>query len=81
MREHIDNARCWVEFDDEKKEFFGRDLTDHYNDPAFYNKTKRSYRKAKEALLKEFNQNTTMHNAMNILGANGIMCHSWCMVD
>lgn len=75
------NKYCFVEYDEENKKFHGGDLTDHYNEPRFYNTTKRSHKKAATALIKTFNNSTTMHDAINILEDNGIRCHSWCSMD
>ena len=78
---YLSNDYCNIEYRDEVKEFFGRDLTDNWNDPAFYNRTKRSYRKAKEALIASFTEKTTMNDVMTLMRGNGIRCHYWCMVD
>lgn len=52
-----------------------------YNLPAFYNTTKRSTKKACEALQKDFSESTTYHQAINILIANGVAIRSYCMMD
>lgn len=76
----LKNFKCMVELKNDK-EIFGRDLTDHYNDPAFYNKTSRGLKKAWVALTEKFNSNTTMNDVMNILEQHKIRTHSWCMMD
>jgi hypothetical protein len=77
----LSNEFCYIEMKDEAKDFFGRDITDPWNEPSFFNRTRRSYRKAKAALIAEFTERTTMRGAINILVANGIQCHSYCAVD
>jgi hypothetical protein len=76
----LKNDKCYIEFD-ENKEIFGRDLTDHYNDPAFYNKSIRGIKKAWEALTVAWNDNMRMYDAMGILRQNNIKTHSYCMMD
>lgn len=41
----LKNDYCIITYEEDKKEIFGRDTTDHYNDPAFYNTSKRSIKK------------------------------------
>ena len=77
----LKNDKCIIEYSEDKKDFFGRDLTDVYNLPAFFNKTKRSHKKAWQALEERFDENTTMYQCMGILEHNSIKCHSWCMMD
>ena len=77
----LKNSICYIEYQEREKRFSGRDLDDQYNLPAFYNTSKRTHRKAAAALLEQFNENTTMYDAMNILRDNGIKCHSWCSMD
>jgi hypothetical protein len=76
----LDNGKCYVELRNDK-EVFGRDLTDHYNDPAFYNKTYRGLKKAWEELKDTFSVETTMHDAISILSKHNIRTHSYCMMD
>jgi hypothetical protein len=76
----LKNKNCMVELQSDK-EIFGRDLTDRYNEPAFYNKTSRGLKKAWAALTEKFNDNTTMLDAMNILSQHKIKTHYWCMMD
>lgn len=78
---NLQNKHCVIEYDGNKKSFSGRDLDDQYNLPAFYNTTRRSHKKAAKALLEQFNENTTMYDAMRILRDNNISCHSWCTMD
>lgn len=78
--ELLKNEKCCIELRSDK-EVFGRDLTDHYNDPAFYNKSVRGLKKAWAALQNDFTAETKMYDAIGILRLNGIKCHSWCMMD
>jgi len=79
--ETLSNENCFIEYNVDKKEIFGRDKTDHFNDPAFYNTRKRGLQKAWKILTKAFTPETTMYQSIRILDDNGIRCHSWCMVD
>lgn len=75
------NDRCFVQFDEDAKEIFGRDLTDGYNGPAFYNKTKRGLKTAWASIEKCFCEQTTMHDLMAYCDLAGVRTHYWCMVD
>lgn len=75
------NSKTFIRINDEEKRFIGRDLTDGYNEPSFYNTTRRSFKSAKEALIKAFNDDTTMVQATQILGDNGIRTHIYCAMD
>jgi hypothetical protein len=77
----LKNEKCMIEYDEEKKEIFGRDLTDGYNDPAFYNKTVRGIKKAWQQVTEQFTEQTTMRDVMRIISSNNIKTHYWCMVD
>jgi hypothetical protein len=76
----LKNDKCIVELDSDKK-VSGRDLTDRYNEPAFYNKTSRGLQKAWKALQDSFSSDTTMHDVMKILEQYKIRTHSYCMMD
>lgn len=80
MEKVLKNENCLIRYDLDKKEIFGQDLTDHYNEPCFYNMNKR-IKKGIEALEKEFNNNISMHDAMTILHDNNIKTHYWCAMD
>lgn len=75
------NGKTFIRINDEEKRFIGRDLTDDYNEPSFYNTTRRSFKRAKEALIKAFNDDTTMGQATQILRDNGIRTHIYCAMD
>jgi hypothetical protein len=75
------NANVKIELRENGKKIFGEDLKDHNNLPAFYNVSKRGLKKAWEALVKAFNPNMGMYDAIQVLRDNGIKCHSWCMMD
>lgn len=76
----LKNMYCEIELQSDK-EVFGRDLKDSYNEPAFYNKTYRSLKKAWKALKDSFDESTTMREAMQILNDNNVRTHSYCMMD
>jgi len=81
MKEVLQNTKCSAEYDPERKEIFGQDKTDHYNDPAFYSKTKRGIKAAWEEIKAKFTPETTMHDLLEICQAHNIRTHYWCMVD
>lgn len=76
----LKNLYCMVELQSDK-EVFGRNLKDSYNEPAFYNKTYRSLKKAWKALTDSFDESTTMSEAMQILNDNNVRTHQYCMMD
>ena len=77
----LKNQYCIIEYNIKSQSFSGGDLTDHYNEPRFYNTTKRSHKKAAAALSKQFNGKTTMHEAMKIIQGAGVNCRSYCAMD
>jgi hypothetical protein len=77
----IKNEKCSIEYRPDKKEIFGRDLTDHYNDPAFYTESKRGIAKAWDQVVIHFHDNITMSQVCNILHEHKIKTHYWCMMD
>lgn len=83
--ETLENNNCTITYNpicDRKTGVFGgRDLTDNYNMPAFYNTTVRGHKKAWEKVKEQFNDKTTMSTVEMILLENGIRTHSWCMMD
>lgn len=76
----LKNSNCSIELRNEK-EISGRDLTDSCNEPAFYNKTSRGLKKAWIILKDNFNEQTTMHDVMNLLQQYKIRTHYYCMMD
>lgn len=76
----LKNENCIINLNSDK-EVSGRDLKDRYNEPAFYNKTSRGLKKAWKALTDNFDEGTTMRDAMQILGEYKIRTHSYCMMD
>lgn len=76
----LKNIYCMVELRSDK-EVFGRNLKDKYNEPAFYNKTYRSLKKAWKSLKDNFDESTTMSEAIRILNDNNVRTHQWCMMD
>lgn len=75
----LKNDYCIINLDSDSID--GRDLTDHYNEPAFYTKNKRSIKKGWKDLSESFNGETTMHDAITILDKYNLRCHSYCMMD
>lgn len=78
---HLANEKCYVNITPEEKKFYGKDKTDFYNEPTFFNKTSRSFKKAEAALREAFNAETTMNDCERILNANGIRTHYYCAMD
>jgi hypothetical protein len=70
-----------IEYREDRKEIFVRDLEDRNNDPAFYTKTRRGIKKAWAAMVAEFNDTFTLYNAHKVCERNNIGTHYWCMVD
>lgn len=81
MKETLANEIFTVEIDYDEKSFFGRDLKDRFNDPAFLSQSRRTFAKAAEAMKAQFTEKTSLHDAEEILEANGIKTHYWCMMD
>jgi hypothetical protein len=77
----LHNSKCAVEYDPERKQISGRDLTDRWNEPAFYSKTKRGIKNAWADLEACFSETTIAHDVMTFLEAYKIRTHYWCMVD
>ncbi len=80
-KQAVHNSKCVVEYDPERKEIFARDLTDTFNEPAIYSKTKRGIRAAWDELTKTFTPETRLHDVVKTLEAKNIRTHYWCMVD
>jgi len=77
----LTNALTRIEIDLETRKVFGRDLSDLFNEPAFYNRTVRGLKKATVALQAAWTDKTSLHDAIKVLHANGVQTHYWCMVD
>lgn len=78
----LQNELCQISLNlAERSDINGRDLTDRYNDPAFYTKTVRGLKKAWEKLSAEFTEETRMYDAIRILNEAGVRTHSYCIVD
>jgi len=75
------NSFCVITYNPIKKKFSGRDLTDKNNEPAFYNKTHRSHKKAAESLKRLFNDEMSMDDAVRILKENGVTCRTYSAMD
>ena len=79
----LKNKKCAVALSVTEKEvsIFGKGFEDRYNEPAFYNKTSRSYKKAWSALQAQFTDDTDIHDAIQILSENNIRCCYYCRMD
>lgn len=81
----LENSRCRIVYNPNYESkidcFNGEDLTDSYNDPAFYNTTVQGHKKAWEALKEAFTNTTTMGEVQRILWNNGIKTRQWCQWD
>ena len=77
----LQNKNCAIQYRETEKEFFGQDLTDHYNDPAFYTKSKRGLKNAWKAIESRWTEETKMHDLLVICQEYKIRTHYWCMVD
>jgi hypothetical protein len=81
MKETLRNIRCSVEYDPNEKQIFCRDLTDTWNEPAFYSKSKRGLKIAWAEVKFKFTAETVMHDVLEIMRTNNIKTHYWCMID
>jgi hypothetical protein len=81
IKSTLQNSQCCVEYSAEEKEVFCRDLTDHYNEPAFYTKSKRGLKAAWEQVKREWTESTKLHDVQDIMRKNGVKTHYWCMMD
>jgi hypothetical protein len=81
INELIKNEKVSIEYRPDRKEIFMQDLTDHNNDPAEYNTTRRGIAKAWAELQTVFNGVMTMHDVSTFLEARGIRMHYWFMMD
>ena len=81
MSESLKNDKVSIDYREDEKEIFARDLTDHFNDPAIYTKTKRGVPKAWGEFKVIFSPETSMHDLITFLQDRNIRTHYWCMVD
>lgn len=81
MEKTLCNEKTYIIFNEDEKSIYGSDRTDQYNEPRFYNRTKRGIKKAWEELEKKFDKNTTMYGASGILNENNIRTNSYCAMD
>ena len=77
----LKNSKLRIEYNENKKELFGQDLTDKFNLPACYNKGSRSIKKAWATLCEKFNEDTSMSQAIDILNQFGMKMRIYCMMD
>ena len=78
---NLENDYCSITYFEKDKQIAGSDLTDKYNLPCFFTRNKRSIKKAWAELKEEFNKNTKMYDAMNILNKFNMNCHSYDSMD
>lgn len=82
MTTQICGNKCSVEYDNTRKDIFVRDLTDHYNEPAMYTKSKRGLKNAWAEIQATFiPAKTTLHEISNIFDKYKIKHHYFCCVD
>ena len=81
LAEYLSNEKTYVEYDPRRKHLFGRDLTDLYNEPSFFNKSKRGINKVWQEVKKQFTDSTRMYDIIRIASDVGVHCHSYCAVD
>ena len=77
----VENQKCSVSYDAERKQINGDDKTDHFNEPAFYTQSKRGIEKAWQALVKDFKSEMGMYDVARYLSERKIKVHTWCRVD
>lgn len=73
-----------VRFDDDDKSIFIEDLTDTYNGTSGYNKLKRNYKKAKEAMIFaiEAGDKSTFWQWIRALDEHyKLRMHTYCAID
>ena len=81
LTEYLSNEKTYVEYDPHRKHLYGKDLTDKWNEPTFFNRTKRGLDKAWLEIKKQFTDTTRMYDVIEIASNAGIRCHSYCAVD
>lgn len=85
MKQTLTNGKTIMNYDPDAKAAYdvidGKDLTDRWNEPACYAKTKQSHKKAWKALTEQWSESTTMYEACRILDNNGIRMHTYCAMD
>lgn len=77
----MENKNCEIVFNDETKKISGYDFIDTDNQPAFYTAKKRNYKKAKEFLENNFNQETKYRDIINFLEDFNMEVHTHYMMD
>jgi hypothetical protein len=75
------NKICSFEYRVNVKQISGRDLTDHFNEPACYTKSKRGLNKAWDAIVAAWTEETTMSDVGRIFSEYKIRYHYYYMVD
>lgn len=80
-KETLSNKWTTMTYRIEDKKIVGADLSDPWNEPRCYSETRRGISKAWETLKAQWNEDTTMSQAMNILWDNKIRMHSYFAMD
>jgi len=76
----LSNSFCTAKYNSVENRINGQDLKDQNNLPAFFTRKKRGVKKAWEALVEVFDENTTYSKALNILrGFTSV--HDYCRMD
>lgn len=75
------NSKCGFSFDFDTKEISGSDYTDLNNLPRCYNRTTRGMKKALAQVKKNFNDDMTMYQVLNIITQAGVSMRSYCSMD
>lgn len=77
----LTNALVTATYRANTNDVFARDLTDRFNEPAFYTKTKRGLAKAWANVAANFTDRTTHNDLMRMFSDAGVRYHYWCMMD
>lgn len=77
--EHLRNEFLSVRVDTEWA--YAKDLTDKYNEPSMFTKSKRGIKKLVMHIEKNFSQSTTMKDLMNWCEQFNIKIHYYCAMD
>jgi len=75
------NDFTYLRYDLERGEIYCKDLADRNNEPTFFNKTKRSLKKAIEAVEKAWSTTIRMREIKEIVNNCGVRTHYYCAMD
>lgn len=81
--EEKSNAKVVVRRDPVEGTVYGRDLTDAYNEPSFYTKSKQGLDGAWKEIIELVGRDpeATMSRVADLLENKGIKIHRYCAVD